>query len=294
MTHEGQKGELSACAGGTCSLFNCDASRGPVECVNGKCQCGSTKFCFGWYSHVLDRGGGQFVGSLLLDVLPLRLLVAEANRDTVLIQVVHAFRSMTLFPTTVTEPQHGTASWFGHETSCFANSHVSYSAMDCWAVRASEIKRSIACSIPAYCHLGFEMAMWPCNPRICGCVVVILPTNGSGFGAAHGCNSHVEKIRRFQSVIVRWCARFFGVTRTTTPIERRQDNAKHAQTTQMLNYQRTVHADGVPLLSVGNLSITFNASRRLQTCGNENWTYHGYTDDTVYIVALVSDIFKVL
>ena len=197
MTHEGQKGELSACAGGTCSLFNCDASRGPVECVNGKCQCGSTKFCFGWYSHVLDRGGGQFVGSLLLDVLPLRLLVAEANRDTVLIQVVHAFRSMTLFPTTVTEPQHGTASWFGHETSCFANSHVSYSAMDCWAVRASEIKRSIACSIPAYCHLGFEMAMWPCNPRICGCVVVILPTNGSGFGAAHGCNSHVEKIRRF-------------------------------------------------------------------------------------------------
>lgn len=25
--------------GGTCSLFNCDASRGPVECVNGKCQC---------------------------------------------------------------------------------------------------------------------------------------------------------------------------------------------------------------------------------------------------------------
>ena len=64
--------------------------------------------------------------------------VAEANRDTVLIQVVHAFRSMTLFPTTVTELQHGTASWFDHET-CFTNHIASYSALDCWAVRGSGI-----------------------------------------------------------------------------------------------------------------------------------------------------------
>lgn len=179
-------------------------------------------------------------------------------------------------------------------------SPIFMSAIQLWIVGQFEHLQSrealhVSSGIPAYCHHGFKMAMWQCNPRICGCVVVILPTNGYGFCAAHGCNSHVEKIRRFQSVIVRWCAKFFGVTRATTPIERRQDNAKQAQDTQMLNYQRTVHADGVPLLSVGNLSITFNASRRLQTRGNENWTNHSCTDDTVYyIVALVFDIFQVL